>query len=195
MAKGIQTLFRKSEVCDTDTFKFILFAFINNVSFHLLLNFLFWIHSIHEKKYLWCYFNITQSKYFHSNGFSTQWNPWNTSTYCKPFPYYQSFRNLPQSQKLLKRFSKSSLPMQQPRPHNQLEPNYSLLQQINVGASLQIPNPQTIQKIIFNNSCITFTYPTNTPATASKNTHAFIHFSHHISENGCGATRHHLSKT
>ena len=99
----------------------------SSLSFHLLLNFLFWIHSIHEKKHLWYYFNITQSKYFHSDGFSTHWNPWNTSTYCEPFPYYQSFRNLPQSQKLLKRFSKSSLSMQQPRPHNQLEPNHSLL--------------------------------------------------------------------
>ena len=45
----------------------------------------------------------------------------------KPFSYFYSFRNLPQSQKLLKRSSKLSPPMQQ-WPQNQLELNDPLLQ-------------------------------------------------------------------
>ena len=39
--RNIQTLFRKSEIGDTDTFKFILFAVGKNMSPHLLLNFHF----------------------------------------------------------------------------------------------------------------------------------------------------------
>ena len=96
----IRNLFHKSEIGDTDTFKFILFAFGNNMSPHLLLNFLLikyrnnpgkipkrilqiqWIiHSIPEKRHLWYYFDVTQSKYLHLNGFPTHWNPWYTSTY------------------------------------------------------------------------------------------------------------------
>ena len=45
---------------------------------------------------------------------------------------------IPQSRKLLKRSSKSSPPMQQPQPHNQLERNHPLLHW-NVRAPLQIP--------------------------------------------------------
>ena len=44
---------------------------------------------------------------------------------------------IPQSRKLLKRSSKSSPPMQQPQPHNQLEPKHPLLHR-NVRAPLQI---------------------------------------------------------
>ena len=39
MAKGIQTLFRKSEVGDTDTFKFILFVLPFASEFSLLNSF------------------------------------------------------------------------------------------------------------------------------------------------------------
>ena len=39
--RGIRNLFHKSGIGDTDTFKFFLFAFGNNMSPHLLLNFLF----------------------------------------------------------------------------------------------------------------------------------------------------------
>ena len=80
----MQHLFHKSEIGYTNTFKFVLFAFGNNMSPHLLLNFLFikyrnnptkipkhilqiqWIiHSIPEKKHVWYYFNVSQSKYLH----------------------------------------------------------------------------------------------------------------------------------
>ena len=37
---GIWYLFHKSEIGDTDTFKFVLFVFENNMPPHLLLNFL-----------------------------------------------------------------------------------------------------------------------------------------------------------
>ena len=86
----IQHLFHKSEIGDTDTFKFIVFAFGNNMSPHLLLNFLFikyrknptkipkgilqiqWIiHSTSEKKHLWYYFDVSQSKYLHLDGSPT----------------------------------------------------------------------------------------------------------------------------
>ena len=86
----IQHLFHKSEIGDTDTFKFVLFAFGNNMSPHLLLNFLFikypknptkipkrilqiqWIiYSIPEKKHLWYYFDVAQSKYLHLDGSPT----------------------------------------------------------------------------------------------------------------------------
>ena len=39
--RDIWTLFQKSEIGDTDNFKFYVFAFENNMSPHLLLNFLF----------------------------------------------------------------------------------------------------------------------------------------------------------
>ena len=77
---GIQDLFHKSKIGDTDTFKFVIFAFGNNMSPYLLLNFLFikyrkspgkipkrilkiqWtFHSIPEKKHLQYYFDVTQS--------------------------------------------------------------------------------------------------------------------------------------
>ena len=83
----IRNLFCKSEIGDTDTFKFI---FDNNMSPHLLLNFLLikyrnnpgkipkrilqiqWIiHSIPKKKHLWYYFDVTQSKYLRLDGSPT----------------------------------------------------------------------------------------------------------------------------
>ena len=86
----IQHLLHKSKIGDTGTFKFILFAFGDNMSPHLLLNFLFikyqknlgkipkhilqiqWIiHSIPKKKHLRYYFNVTQSKYLHLDGSPT----------------------------------------------------------------------------------------------------------------------------
>ena len=81
----IQHLFRKSKIGYTNTFKFVLSAFGNKFVFaNLLLNFLFikyrknsgkipkptlqiqWIiHSIPEKKHLWFYINVPQSKNLH----------------------------------------------------------------------------------------------------------------------------------
>ena len=120
----IRTLFHKSKIDDSDTFKFILFAFGKSKFHHLLPNFLFikywrnpgiilkqilqtqWIiHSMSEKKHLSYYFDMTQSKYLHLDGSLTRWNPWNMSTYYEPFPYFYSFRKLLQSRKLLKRSS------------------------------------------------------------------------------------------
>ena len=80
----------KPKIGDTDTFKLILFALVNNMSLHLLLNFLLikyrknsakipkqilqmqWIiHYIPEKKHLCYYFDVTQSKYLHLDGSPT----------------------------------------------------------------------------------------------------------------------------
>ena len=87
----IHNLFHKSEIGDTDTFKFILFAFGKYMSHHLLLNFLLikyrnnpgkipkrilqiqWIiHSTSKRKHSWYYFDVTQSKYLHLDGSPTQ---------------------------------------------------------------------------------------------------------------------------
>ena len=142
--RDIQILFHKSKIDDDDTFKFIVFVFENNMSSicswifsslntgRILLRFLnesskhgwSFIPSL-RKKYLWYYFDITESKYLHLDVFPTRWNPWNTSIYHDSFPYFHFFRNLPQSQKLLKRSLKSSPSVQQPRPHNPLEPKQS----------------------------------------------------------------------
>ena len=51
------------------------------------------IHSIPEKKHLWYYFSITQSKYLHLDNSRNCWNSWNTSTYYEPLPNFHSFRN------------------------------------------------------------------------------------------------------
>ena len=105
--EDILLLFHKSEIGDTDTFKFVLFAFGNNTCPHLLLNFLFikywrnptkipkcilqiqWIiHSIPEKKHLWYYFDVTQSKYLHLDGSPNHWILWYTFTYHSNFPLF-----------------------------------------------------------------------------------------------------------
>ena len=89
-SENIRHLFHKSEIGGTGTFKFVLFAFGNNMPPHLLLNFFFikyrknpskipkcilqiqWmIHSIPEKKRLWYYFDVIQSKYLHLVGSPT----------------------------------------------------------------------------------------------------------------------------
>ena len=103
----IQHLFHKSEIGDTDTFKFVLFAFGKNMFPHLLLTSLFikyqknptkipkpilqiqWIiHSIPEKKHFWYYFDVTQSKYLHLDGSATHWILWYTFTYHDNFPLF-----------------------------------------------------------------------------------------------------------
>ena len=60
--------------------------------------------------------------------------------------------------------------------------------------SLQIINPQTNEKIIPTTSYVTFSYPIKTPATTTMYAHGFIHFSHYISKNNCGATEIHPTK-
>ena len=98
----IRTLFHKSEIGVTDTFKFILFAFGNNISpiyswiffslntRRILASFpnessKHWIiHSIPEKRHLWYYFGITQSKYLNLGGSLTHWNPRYISTLYDP---------------------------------------------------------------------------------------------------------------
>ena len=101
----MQHLFHKSEIGDTETFKFVVFAFGNKMSPHLLMNFLFikyrqnpakifkcifqiqWIsHSIPEKKHLCYYFDVTQSKYLRLDGSPTRWILWYTFTYHDNFP-------------------------------------------------------------------------------------------------------------
>ena len=90
------------------------------------------ILSIPDKKHIWYDFDITQSKCLHLHGSPTRQNSRNTST------YYDLNRNIrPRSQKLLNKASKSSPPMQQPRPHNPLSPNHPLLH-LNVRNPLQI---------------------------------------------------------
>ena len=98
----IRTLFHKSEIGVTDTFKFILFAFGNNISpiyswiffslntRRILASFpnessKHWIiHSIPEKRHLWYYFGITQLKYLNLGGSLTHWNPRYISTLYDP---------------------------------------------------------------------------------------------------------------
>ena len=107
-------------------------AFGNNMPFHLLLNFVFIKYRKNSAK-------ILKQSSKHSGSFipSLGKNTYaitlilpnrniSINILCS-LPCFHSLKNVPQSRKLLDRSSKSSSPMQQPRPHNPSEQNHSTL--------------------------------------------------------------------